>query len=47
MLYGVTSTAPHTFVLVIVVLVAAAGLGTLAPVHRAGRTDPAVTLRHG
>ena len=47
MLYGVSPTAPHTFVMVTAVLAAAAGVGTLAPVHRAGRVDPAVALRQG
>jgi ABC-type lipoprotein release transport system permease subunit len=47
MLYGVSPTAPHTFVIVTAVLAAAAGLGTLAPVHRAGRVDPAIALRQG
>jgi ABC-type antimicrobial peptide transport system permease subunit len=45
MLYGVSPTAPHTFVLVTAVLAAAAGVGTLTPLHRAGRVDPAVALR--
>jgi putative ABC transport system permease protein len=45
MLYGVSPTAPHTFLVVIAVLAAAAALGTLAPVHRAGRVDPSVALR--
>lgn len=45
MLYGVAPTAPHTYVLVTAVLVAAAGVGAFAPVHRAGRVDPAVALR--
>jgi hypothetical protein len=45
LLYGVSPTAPHTFVMVTAVLAAAAGVGTLAPVHRAGRVDPAVALR--
>jgi ABC-type antimicrobial peptide transport system permease subunit len=47
MLYGVSPTAPHTFVMVPAVLAAAAGVATLAPVHRAGRVDPAVALRQG
>jgi predicted permease len=47
MLYGVSPTAPHTFVMVAAVLAAAAGVGTLAPVRRAGRVDPAVALRQG
>jgi putative ABC transport system permease protein len=47
MLYGVSPTVPHTFVIVTAVLAAAACLGTLAPVHRAGRVDPAVALRQG
>jgi predicted permease len=47
MVYGVSPTAPHTFVVVTAVLAAAAGLGTCAPVHRAGRVDPAVALRQG
>jgi len=45
MLYDVSPTAPHTFVVVIAILAAAAGLGTFAPVHRAGRVDPAVALK--
>jgi putative ABC transport system permease protein len=47
MLYGVSPTAPHTFVMVTAVLAAAAVVGTLAPVHRAGRVDPAIALRQG
>jgi putative ABC transport system permease protein len=45
MLYGVSPTAPHTFVAVAAVLAGAAALGTLVPAHRACRVDPAVTLR--
>jgi putative ABC transport system permease protein len=47
MLYGVSPTAPHTFVAVAAVLAGAAALGTLVPVHRAGRVDPAIALRQG
>ena len=47
MLYGVSPTAPHTFVMVTAVLAGAAALGTLVPAHRAGRVDPAVALRQG
>jgi putative ABC transport system permease protein len=47
MVYGVSPTAPHTFVVVTAVLAAAAGLGTCAPILRAGRVDPAVALRQG
>jgi hypothetical protein len=43
----VSPTAPHTFIVVTAVLAAAAGVGTWAPVHRAGRVDPAVALRQG
>jgi ABC-type antimicrobial peptide transport system permease subunit len=45
MLYGVSPTSPHTFVVVTAVLAAAAAVGTFAPMHRAGRIDPAVALR--
>jgi predicted permease len=47
MLYGVSPTAPHIFVMAIAVLAASAAAGTLSPVHRAGRVDPAVALRQG
>jgi predicted lysophospholipase L1 biosynthesis ABC-type transport system permease subunit len=47
MLYGVSPAAPHTLVVVTTVLVAAATLGAFAPVHRAGRVDPAAALRQG
>jgi predicted permease len=45
MLYGVTPTAPHTFLLAIGCLAAVAIAAAAFPALRAARTDPAVVLR--
>ena len=47
LLYGVSPTAPHTFVTVTAVLAASAAMGALVPARRAGRVDPAIALRRG
>jgi len=47
MLYGVSPAAPHAFAMVTAVLAACAAVGAFAPVHRAGRVDPAIALRRG
>jgi putative ABC transport system permease protein len=44
-LFGVRPLDPATFVLVIVVFVAVAGLASFIPVRRAMRVDPLVALR--
>lgn len=45
LLYGVRPTDPHTFVLVSVVLIAAALAATVLPALRASRVDPVTSLR--
>lgn len=45
MLFGVAPTAPHTFVLVVALLTASAGVAAGLPAFRASRTNPAQVLR--
>jgi ABC-type lipoprotein release transport system permease subunit len=45
LLYGVRPTDPHTFVLVSMVLMAAALAATVLPALRASRVDPVTSLR--
>lgn len=47
LLFGVTSTASHTFVIVSVVLGIVALVGSAVPAYRASRIDPVVALREG
>jgi ABC-type antimicrobial peptide transport system permease subunit len=45
LLFGVTPTAPHVFLIAAGVLGLAAVAAMLAPVRRAGRLDPVIALR--
>ena len=47
LLYGVSPTAPHTFVTVAAVLAVCGAAGAFIPARRAGRVDPATALRQG
>ena len=45
-LYGVTPTAPHTFVVVAIVLFGVSLIATAIPARRAARVDPLIALRY-
>jgi ABC-type antimicrobial peptide transport system permease subunit len=45
LLYGVTPTSPHTFIVAVAVLTGAAAAAAMLPAMRAARTDPVVVLR--